>query len=60
MNEEIKPPKKNTAYRWTLVKGEQYIDVMTKESKASSVINNLINEGYRINRRTPIFEDEES
>ncbi len=54
---EIYTPKKNVAYIWTLVKGNDSLDVMTKESKASSTINQLLNDGYRITRRKPVCED---
>jgi hypothetical protein len=49
--------KKNIAYVWTLAKGNDSKDVMTKESKASSTIKQLLNDGYCIKRRRPIVED---
>ncbi len=54
---EIYTPKKYKAYIWTLVKSEDTKEVLTKESKASSEIKHLLNDGYRITRRKPVCED---
>ena len=53
---ELKTPKKNVAYVWTLTKGDDVKDVMTREGKASATIKHLTNDGYRITRRKPIHE----
>ncbi len=53
-NTEYKP-KKYDGYSWTLVKEGNAIEITTIKNKATSEIKNLINEGYKIYRLSPIY-----
>lgn len=52
-------PSSNVIYSWKLSNGAHTIEVLTKESKASSEITRMVAEGYRILRRRPISVESE-
>ncbi len=48
--------KRKTSCAWTLKRGEEEIEVVTVGTKATKDIVRYINQGFKIVRKTPIFE----